>query len=95
MLILSHHAVDNSLSQLDKQYITKYLVEALSLPEKSTYENEVDFITSVQHVVLKIAPGNEGIPFGKKESRKNYMKRRQACVLIELGLLKNTSIFWF
>lgn len=78
--ILSHHAVDNSLSQLDKQYITKYLVEVRSLPEKSTYEDEVEFITSIQHAVLNVAPGNEGIPFGqKREPKELYEAKTGLC----------------
>jgi hypothetical protein len=78
--VLSYNAVDNSLSQVDKQYIEKYLFEVRSLPEKSTYENEVDFITSVQHAVLKVAPGNEGIPFGQqREPKELYEAKTGLC----------------
>jgi hypothetical protein len=76
----SYNAVDNSLSQLDKQYISKYLVEVPSLPDKSTYEDEVNFIISVQHAVLNVAPGNDGIPFGqKREPKELYEAKTGLC----------------
>ena len=74
--ILSYNAVDNSLTQLDKQYISKYLVEVPSLPEKSTYEDEVKFIISVQDAVLNVAPRNEGIPFGQKREPKELYEAK-------------------
>jgi len=78
--ILSYNAVDNSLSQIDKQYIAKYLVEVRSLPEKPTYEDEVNFIMSVQHSVLSVAPRNEGIPFGqKREPKELYEAKTGLC----------------
>jgi transglutaminase superfamily protein len=78
--MLFYNAVDNSLSQIDKQYIAKYLVEVHSLPEKSTYEDEVNFIISVQHAVLNVAPGNEGIPFGqKREPKELYEAKTGLC----------------
>ena len=78
--ILSYNAVDNSLSQIDKQYISKYLVEVRPLPEKSTYEDEVNFIISVQHAVLNVAPRNEGIPFGqKREPKELYEAKTGLC----------------
>ena len=78
--ILSYNAVDNSLTQLDKQYISKYLVEVPSLPEKSTYEDEVKFIISVQYAVLNVAPRNEGIPFGqKREPKELYEAKTGLC----------------
>ena len=78
--ILSYNAVDNSLTQLDKQYIPKYLVEVPSLPEKSTYEDEVNFIISVQRAVLNVAPRNEGIPFGqKREPKELYEAKTGLC----------------
>ena len=78
--ILSYNAVDNSLSQLDKQYISKYLVEVRSLPGKPTYEDEVNFIRSVQHAVLSVAPDGEGIPFGqKREPRELYEVKLGSC----------------
>ena len=78
--LLSYNAVDNSLSQTDIQYIPKYLAAVRSLPEKSTYEDEVNFITSVQHAVLNVAPGNDGIPFGqKREPKELYEAKTGLC----------------
>ena len=78
--ILFYNAVDNSLSQIDEQYISKYLVKVRSLPEKSTYEDEVNFIISVQHAVLNVAPRNEGIPFGqKREPKELYEAKMGLC----------------
>lgn len=74
--ILSYNAVDNSVSQIDKQYIPKYLVEVRSLPEKPTYEDEVNFIISVQNAVLNVAPRNEGLPFGQKREPKELYKAK-------------------
>ncbi len=68
--ILFYNAVDNSLSQLDKLYIPKYLVGVRSLPKAPTYEDEVNFIRSVQHAVLSIVQGNKGIPLGQKREPK-------------------------
>jgi len=78
--LLSYNAVDNSLSQTDLQSIPKYLAEVRSLPEKSTYEDEVNFITSVQRAVLNVVPGVEGIPFGqKREPKELYEAKSGLC----------------
>lgn len=78
--LLSYNAVDNSLSQTDIQYIPKYLAEVRSLPEKSTYEDEVNFITSVQRAVLNVVPGVEGIPFGQqREPKELYEAKTGLC----------------
>ena len=78
--ILFYNAVDTSLSQLDKLYIPKYLVGIRSLPENHTYEEEVNFIRAVQHAVLSIVQGNEGIPLGqKREPKELYEARTGLC----------------
>jgi len=78
--ILSYNAVDNSLSQIDKEYISKYLVEVPSLPEKSTYQDEVNFIISVQRAVFNVAPRDEGIPFGQtREPKELYEAKAGLC----------------
>ena len=78
--LLSYNEVDNSLSPIDRQYISKYLVDVRSLPEKSTYEDEVDFIKSVQNAVLNVAPNNEGIPFGQqREPKELYEAKTGLC----------------
>lgn len=78
--VLFYSSVDNSLSQIDRQYISKYLVEVRSLPDNPRYEDEVNFIISVQHAVLNIVPGNEGIPFGqKREPKELYEAKTGLC----------------
>ena len=78
--VLFYNAVDNSISPIDKQYILKYLVEVRSLPEKSTYEDEVNFIISVQRAVLNVAPRNEGILFGQqREPEELYEAKTGLC----------------
>ena len=78
--LLSYNAVDNSLSPIDRQYISKYLVDVRSLPEKSTFEDEIDFIKSVQHAVLNVAPNNEGIPLGQqREPKELYEAKTGLC----------------
>jgi hypothetical protein len=74
--ILSYNAVDNSLSQIDKQYTAKYLVEARSLPGSAIYEDQVNFIISVQRAILNVAPGNEGIPFGQQRELKELYEAK-------------------
>jgi hypothetical protein len=73
---LSYHAVDNSLSEEDKQYLQMYLSNVGSLPENPTYRNELDFIISVQRSVLNIAPRNDGLPFGQKRELKELYEAK-------------------
>lgn len=75
-----YHAVDNSLSSEDKEYIEKYLVESKGIPQMATYEDELEFIVAVQRAVLTIAPGMEGIPLGhKREPRDLYEAKTGLC----------------
>lgn len=72
--------MDNSLSNEDKEYIPKYLINVRPLPEKPTYSDELAFIIAVQRSVLNIAPGNEGLPFDQNERLKNlYEEKTGAC----------------
>lgn len=77
---LAYHAVDNSLSEEDKQFIPKYLSDVESLPENPTYRDELNFITSVQRSVLTIAPRNDGLPYGqKREPKELYEAKTGSC----------------
>ena len=79
-LTLNYHAVDNSLSAEDKQYIPKYLQGIVPLPQQPTYTQELAFIRSVQRSVLAIAPENQGIPFGRpREPMDLYTEKKGLC----------------
>jgi hypothetical protein len=67
---LMHSEVDNALTEEDRQYIPKYLGGTPPLPRNPTYREQLDFIMSVQHSVLRAAPRNEGLPFGQKREPK-------------------------
>jgi len=78
--VLSLHAVDNSLSEEDRQYIPLYLRNVESLPEDRTFGDELEFIVSVQHSVLNIAPRNDGLPVGqKREPKELYEAKTGLC----------------
>ncbi|MDP2795822.1 MAG: transglutaminase domain-containing protein [Sulfurisoma sp.] len=68
--ILKSHAVDNSLSDEDRRFIPMYLSGVRAPAENSTYEEELDFIISIQRSVLDIAPENNGLPFSQKREPK-------------------------
>ncbi len=72
----SYSAVDNSLSEEDKQYIQKYLSNVEHLSKNSTYKDQLNFIISVQQSVLNIAPMNVGLPFGKKREPKELYEAK-------------------
>lgn len=79
-LTLSYHDVDNSLTEEDRQYIPLYLRDVAPLPENPSYLDELNFIISVQRTVLKIAPRNEGLPFGqKREPKELYLAKSGWC----------------
>lgn len=71
MTVLSYHEVDNSLSEQDKQYIPKYLVNMPHLPENATYKDQLAFITDVQRSVLEVAPRNDGLPENQEREPKD------------------------
>jgi hypothetical protein len=78
--ILFYCAVDNSLSEEDRHYIPRYLKEITSLPKKTTYADELEYIISVQRSVLNIAPRNDGLPFNQKREPKNlYVAKTGLC----------------
>jgi len=77
---LSYHAVDNSLTEEDRQYIPIYLSDVVPLPENPTYRDELRFIIAVQRSVLNIAPRNDGLPFGqKREPKELYTAKTGFC----------------
>jgi len=79
-LTVNYHAVDNSLSAEDKQYIPKYLQGIAPLPDQPSYREELAFIRSVQRSVLAIAPLDEGIPFGQpREPMDLYIEKKGLC----------------
>ena len=78
--ILSYHAVDNSLTEEDRQYIPIYLSDVVPLPENPTYRDELRFIIAVQRSVLNMAPRNDGLPFGqKREPKELYTAKTGLC----------------
>ena len=76
VVILSYHAVDNSLTKEDIQYIPKYLTAVEPLPKNYTYLDELNFIISIQRSVLNIAPGNDSLPYGQKRELKELYEAR-------------------
>ena len=78
--VLSYHAVDNSLTEEDRQYIPIYLSDVVPLPENPTYRDELRFIIAVQRSVLNMAPRNDGLPFGqKREPKELYTAKTGMC----------------
>jgi len=78
--VLSYHAVDNSLTREDRQYIPIYLKDVIPLSNNLSYEDELSFISSVQHSVLHIAPINDGLPFSqKREPKELFMAKTGLC----------------
>ena len=80
VVILSSNAVDNSLTEEDRQYIPMYLSGVAPLPENPTYRDQLSFIISVQRSVLNIAPRNDGLPFAqKREPKELYAAKTGLC----------------
>jgi hypothetical protein len=61
--VLAYHAVDNSLTPEDVEYIGRYLEagQVGALPRERAFDDEVAFIRAVQNAVLHIAPEQRGI----------------------------------
>lgn len=78
--ILLHHEVNNSLSVEDKRYIPLYLKNVDPLPAIPTYEDQLKFIISVQHSVLKNVSENVGLPFDQlREPKELYEAKTGLC----------------
>ncbi len=79
-IALFYSAVDNSLSDDDKQYIPKYLVNIDPLKENPQYKDELTYIISVQHSVLNIVSGFIQVPYGeKREAKELYVVKSGLC----------------
>jgi len=64
-IVLSVHAVDDSVSAEDRQYLPEYLSGVAVPPDPRTgrrYDQEIEFIRATQAAVLHVAPINEGLP---------------------------------
>ena len=80
VFVLSYHAVDNSLTEEDRQFIPIYLSDVVPLPENPTYRDELHFIIAVQRSVLNIAPRNDGLPLSqKREPKELYTAKTGLC----------------
>jgi len=78
--ILYVHRVDNSVTAEDRRYMPKYLEGIAPLPEEPTYAQELEFVLAVQRSVLRIAPKNKGIPFGREREPKDlYLSGTGLC----------------
>lgn len=73
---LSYSSVDNSLTSDDMEYIPLYLSGISPLPISRNYSDELDFIKSVQQLVLNIAFNNDGVPLGQKREPKQLFHRK-------------------
>jgi len=56
VLFLSYNEVDNSITEEDKVFITKYLENISPLNSNRRYKEELEFIAKAQSSVLKVAP---------------------------------------
>ena len=80
VLFLSYNEVDNSITEEDKVFITKYLENISPLKSNRRYKEELEFITKTQSSVLKVAPYNEGIPFNaEREPKDVYLASKGLC----------------
>ena len=70
-LVLSYNGVDNSITEEDKLFITKYLTSIPPLKHNPTYKDELEFITKIQDSVLTVAPNNEGLPYNTEREPKD------------------------
>ena len=77
IIVLYYNSVDNSLTDEDKEYIPKYLTTTSArLKQSPTYQEELEFILSVQNTVLNVAQENEGIPYRQKREPKELIEAR-------------------
>jgi len=80
--ILIYNQVDNSLTIEDMEYIKLILQDTnvTTVSKRRSYEKEIDIITMVQSAVLRIAPGNIGIPYGaQREPKDVYSAKSGLC----------------
>lgn len=78
--VFLYNAVDNSLTEEDRQYIPKFLVGIDPMPEKFKFKDELNFISAVQKSVIAIAPHVRGLPFDqKREPKELYIAKQGMC----------------
>ena len=82
VVVLDLHAVGDSLTAEDRQYLPRYLAGVTAPPDagRRTYDQEIQFITETQRAVLRVAPVNEGLPFDQpRELRELVEAGRGLC----------------
>lgn len=68
--VLYGHAVDNTLTAEDREYIPRYLVGVEPLPATPTFADELRYIQAVQRAVQTIAHRSTPLPKGQKREPK-------------------------
>ena len=80
LTILYYHSVDKTLTKDDYEYIPKYLINVNQISKESTYQEELDFISSVQRSTFDIAPNSGSIPFNQqREPKELYIAKVAGC----------------
>lgn len=82
LLLLGYHAVDNSLTPEDEEYILRYLDEGQvpAAPSPDSYDEQLTFIRAVQSAVLRVAPEHRGIADDQpREPRDLYLAGAGLC----------------
>lgn len=76
VIVLLWHQVDTSVSVDDRRSIPQYLTGTVPIPPVSSrsYSDEVAFIAYVQRAVLRVAPRNEGLPFGSGREPRDLLE---------------------
>ena len=78
--ILYYHSVDTSLTKDDYEYIPKYLKNITQISKESTYEEELDFISSVHRSTFDIVPNAGSIPINQqREPKELYFAKVAGC----------------
>ena len=79
-LVLSYNGVDNSITEEDQLFISKFLTSIPSLEHKPTYQDELAIITKTQDSVLTVAPKHEGLPYStEREPKDVYLASKGLC----------------
>ena len=94
LTILYYHSVDKTLTKDDYEYIPKYLINVNQISKESTYEEELDFISSIQRSTFDIVSVSGSIPINQqREPKEVYLAKVAGCFdrsrLIEKILIYN------
>jgi hypothetical protein len=73
--VLIINSVDNKLTEDDYEYIPKILNSKLNISKESSYEQELEFINSIQKTILKVVPSNGSIPKNMPREAKDLFYR--------------------